>query len=66
MPPTTTGITLGALLHGRDRPGLVAKTSGWIYENGGNILHADQHRDMQAEVFFQRIEWTATATVLTI
>ncbi|MDR1011250.1 MAG: formyltetrahydrofolate deformylase [Opitutaceae bacterium] len=57
----TTDTTLVALLHGHDQPGLVAKTSGWIYENGGNILHADQHRDMQAEIFFQRIEWTATA-----
>jgi formyltetrahydrofolate deformylase len=51
--------TLVALLHGPDRPGLVAKTSGWIYENGGTILHADQHRDTLAEIFFQRIEWTA-------
>src|SRR6266496_1226 len=51
--------TLVALLHGPDRPGLVAKTSGWIFENGGNILHADQHRDMEAGIFFQRIEWSA-------
>src|SRR5579885_3094375 len=50
-------FTLVALLHGPDRAGLVAKTSGWIFENGGNILHADQHRDMEAGVFFQRIEW---------
>lgn len=60
-PAATAETTLVALLHGPDRPGLVAKTSGWIYENGGNILHADQHRDMQEEIFFQRIEWTATA-----
>jgi formyltetrahydrofolate deformylase len=51
--------SLVALLHGPDRPGLVAKTSGWIYENGGNILHADQHHDRSAGIFFQRIEWTA-------
>lgn len=51
--------TLVALLHGPDRPGLVAKTSGWIFENGGNILHADQHRDTELGVFFQRIEWAA-------
>lgn len=51
--------TLVALLHGPDRPGLVAKTAGWIFENGGNILHADQHRDTEAGIFFQRIEWTA-------
>ncbi len=49
--------TLVALLHGPDQPGLVARTSGWIYARQGNILHADQHRDMEAGEFFQRIEW---------
>jgi formyltetrahydrofolate deformylase len=50
-------VTLIALLHGPDRPGLVARVAGWIFERGGNILHADQHRDMEREVFFQRVEW---------
>ena len=49
--------TLIALLHGPDQPGLVARVSGWIFEHGGNILHADQHRDTEAGVFFQRVEW---------
>lgn len=49
--------TLVALLHGPDQPGLVAKTAGWIFARGGNILHADQHRDLEEGVFFQRIEW---------
>lgn len=49
--------TLVALLHGPDQPGLVARVAGWIFERGGNILHADQHRDMQQGVFFQRVEW---------
>lgn len=35
--------------------------SGWIFERGGNILHADQHRDMEAGVFFQRVEWLSVA-----
>ncbi|MDI1251457.1 MAG: formyltetrahydrofolate deformylase [Lacunisphaera sp.] len=52
-----TPATLVALLHGPDQPGLVAKTAGWIYARQGNILHADQHRDMEAGEFFQRIEW---------
>lgn len=52
-PPTT----LIALLHGPDQPGLVARVAGWIFERGGNILHADQHRDREAGVFFQRVEW---------
>ena len=27
------------------RPGLVAKFANFIYANGGNIIHADQHTD---------------------
>jgi formyltetrahydrofolate deformylase len=49
--------TFIALLHGPDQPGLVARVAGWIFERGGNILHADQHRDMEAGIFFQRVEW---------
>ncbi len=49
--------TLIALLHGPDQRGLVARTANWIYQRDGNILHADQHRDDQAGIFFQRIEW---------
>ena len=52
--------TLIALLHGPDQPGLVARVSGWIFARGGNILHADQHRDREAGIFFQRIEWVPT------
>jgi len=50
-------VTLVALLHGPDQPGLVARVAGWIFDRRGNILHADQHRDMEEGVFFQRIEW---------
>jgi formyltetrahydrofolate deformylase len=49
--------TLIALLHGPDQPGLVARVAGWIFERGGNILHADQHRYMEVGIFFQRVEW---------
>ena len=55
--PMETPATLIALLHGPDQPGLVARVAGWIYERGGNILHADQHRDMELGIFFQRVEW---------
>lgn len=54
---SSSADTLVALLHGPDQPGLVARVAGWIFERGGNILHADQHRDMEAGVFFQRVEW---------
>ncbi len=53
--PTEASLT--ALLHGPDQRGLVARVAGWIFERGGNILHADQHRDPSAGVFFQRVEW---------
>ncbi|HLP25771.1 MAG TPA: formyltetrahydrofolate deformylase [Acidobacteriota bacterium] len=54
-------LTLVALLHGPDQRGLVARASGWIFQRGGNILHADQHRDEDEGVFFQRIEWVPPA-----
>ena len=56
--------TLVALLHGPDQPGLVARVAGWIFQRGGNILHADQHRDMEAGVFFQRVEWESAGDPL--
>lgn len=52
-----------ALLHGPDRAGIVARVSGWIYARGGNILHADQHRDRQEGIFFQRVEWIPVGDV---
>lgn len=50
--------TLVALISGPDHPGIVAKVSSWIFERGGNIIHADQHRDQEEQIFFQRIEWS--------
>jgi formyltetrahydrofolate deformylase len=40
-----------------DRKGLVAKIANFIYANGGNIIHADQHTDFSAGLFLTRIEW---------
>jgi formyltetrahydrofolate deformylase len=40
-----------------DRRGLVAKIANFIYSNGGNIIHADQHTDFATELFLTRIEW---------
>src|ERR1700729_4342919 len=51
-------LSIVALLHGPDRPGLVARVAGWIFEQAGNILHADQHRDAEEKIFFQRVEWS--------
>ncbi|PSF35602.1 formyltetrahydrofolate deformylase [Aphanothece hegewaldii CCALA 016] len=40
-----------------DQKGLVAKIANFIYANGGNIIHADQHTDFSAGLFLMRIEW---------
>ena len=40
-----------------DRKGLVARVSGLLYEQGANILHADQHQDHGLGLFFMRVEW---------
>ena len=43
--------------HCQDREGLVAAITQWIFENGGNILHLDQHVDPATNRFFIRVEW---------
>lgn len=43
-----------------DQRGLVAKFANFIYSNGGNIIHADQHTDASAGLFLTRIEWELT------
>jgi len=40
-----------------DRKGLVARVAGMLYAHGANILHADQHQDHEAGLFFMRVEW---------
>ncbi len=54
MSDTATAVLL---LSCRDRKGLVAATSQFIYRNSGNIVHADQHVDAEQGIFLQRIEW---------
>lgn len=55
--------TIIALLYGPDQPGLVSRVSGWIFAQGGSIVHADQHEDPEAGIFFQRIEWSPTGKI---
>ncbi len=40
-----------------DRKGITAAVTDFVFQHGGNILHAAQHTDVQAGVFFMRIEW---------
>ncbi|WNZ21522.1 formyltetrahydrofolate deformylase [Leptolyngbya sp. NK1-12] len=54
--PTITP-TATLLISCPDQKGLVAKIANFIYSNGGNIIHADQHTDFTAGLFLTRIEW---------
>ncbi|MDJ0844766.1 formyltetrahydrofolate deformylase [Crocosphaera sp.] len=51
------GATATLLISCPDQQGLVAKFANFIYDNGGNIIHADQHTDFEAGLFLTRIEW---------
>jgi len=46
------------LLDCPDRRGIVAAIADFLYASGANILHADQHQDNDAGMFFMRIEWS--------
>jgi formyltetrahydrofolate deformylase len=50
-------VTAVLLLSCRDQKGLVAAVSDFLYRNDGNIIHADQHTDLEEGVFLQRVEW---------
>jgi formyltetrahydrofolate deformylase len=52
MSPTAT-----LLISCPDQRGLVAKIANFIYSNGGNIVHADQHTDFAQGLFLSRVEW---------
>lgn len=52
-----TSPTATILISCPDQKGLVAKIANFIYSNGGNIIHADQHTDFVAGLFLTRIEW---------
>ena len=53
----TTAGTAVLLLTCADRPGIVAAVSDFVARRGGNIIHAEQHTDLQQSVFFQRVEF---------
>jgi formyltetrahydrofolate deformylase len=45
------------LIHCPDRPGIVAAVTSFLSKHEGNILYLDQHVDIEAGVFFMRLEW---------
>jgi len=40
-----------------DRKGLVAVISNFVFNHNGNILHADEHRDAETNLFLMRVEF---------
>jgi formyltetrahydrofolate deformylase len=54
---TANGPTATLRLSCADQPGVVAAVSAFIARNNGNIIHAEQHTDAAAGIFFQRVEF---------
>jgi len=51
------GPTAVLLLSCPDQPGVVANVADFVWRNGGNIVHAEQHTDTVDGIFFQRVEF---------
>jgi formyltetrahydrofolate deformylase len=45
------------LISCRDRRGLVASISDFVFRHNGNILHADEHGDAESGIFLMRVEF---------
>jgi formyltetrahydrofolate deformylase len=58
----TTPITATLLVSCRDRTGLVASLSQFVFVHGGNIIDADQHAETTEDggYFFMRLVWDIT------
>ncbi len=46
-----------------DRTGIVAALSGFIRDQGGNILNADQHAEADSKTFFMRVVFNRSAAL---
>lgn len=55
--PTAAAPRATLLVSCRDRTGLVAALSDFVFRNGGNILDADQHAEAETGLFFMRLVW---------
>jgi formyltetrahydrofolate deformylase len=40
-----------------DQKGITATVTDFIFRRSGNIVHADQHTDVEGRAFFMRVEW---------
>lgn len=53
-PMTRTAVLL---VDCQDAKGIVASIASFLFSHGANILHADQHQDHAAGLFFMRVEF---------
>jgi formyltetrahydrofolate deformylase len=51
------------LLRCPDRPGIVAAVGAFVADRGGNVIEADQHSDVAAGLFLQRVEFDVDGRV---
>ena len=58
------GIAATLLLHCPDAKGIVYEVSRFIYEKGGNIIDAQQHREELDNRFFMRVHFDAGELVV--
>jgi formyltetrahydrofolate deformylase len=56
-PAAPAPATATLLVSCRDRTGLVAALSEFVFKNDGNILDADQHAELETGLFFMRLRW---------
>ena len=49
-----------------DRKGLVAAISNFVFTHNGNILHADEHRDAETNLFLMRVEFDPSGMDVTL
>ena len=61
VPSAAAPATATLLVSCRDRTGLVAALSEFVFKNGGNILDADQHAEVETGLFFMRLRWDLAA-----
>lgn len=54
---TPESLRATLLVSCRDRTGLVAALSDFVFRNGGNIIDADQHAELETGLFFMRLSW---------
>ena len=54
---TALAQTATLLVTCRDRTGLVAALSNFVFHHGGNIVDADQHSESESLEFFMRLVW---------